>query len=118
MSFLQPFRLRFLAWADSIALFFMALSAPLIAALIQSVCVFLSDHRVYQALIGGAYSGHPYSGGAYSIGFVLGFCVIFGIATFLALSPFRKRVLYRWLVWIAAIAVWTWLCFTIEVELK
>ena len=91
MSFSQPFRLKFSAWANRIGLFFMAVAAPLIAALIQSVCVFRRDFRVYQALLGGAYSGHPYSGGAYSIGFVLGFCVISGIVTFLALLPFATE---------------------------
>jgi hypothetical protein len=115
MSFFQPFRLRFPSWADWIALVFLALAAPLIAACIQSVCVFRSDHWIYQALIGGAYFHAVEKPGLATIVFILGSCVVFGIPTFLVLLPVRKRVLYRWLVWIAAIAVWTLLCFSTEV---
>jgi hypothetical protein len=115
MSFVQPFRLRFPAWADWIALFFQAFAAPLIAALIQSVCVFRSDHWLYQALIGGAYFYPDVEKlGLAPIVLSLVYCGICGIITFPILVPFRERRLHRWLVWIATIAVWTWLCFSTE----
>ena len=93
----------------------MALAAPLIAALIQSVCVFHSDHWIYQALIGGAYFHAVEKPGLATIVFILGSSGIFGIITFPILVPFRERALYRWLVWIGSIAVLTWLCFSTEV---
>ena len=112
MSVFQPFRLRFPAWAEWIALFFMALAAPLIAALIQSVCVFvyLSTHGFYRSWIGRAYfySGAEMPGLAVDI---LVSCGICGIITFSVLVQFRERALYRWLIWIGSIVVWTWFCF-------
>jgi hypothetical protein len=118
MNVFQPFRLRFPAWADWTALFFMALAAPLIAALIQSVCVFRSEHSIYQAVIGGAYFHAVEKPLLDTIGFILVSCGIGGILTFQFLVPFRQRPLYRWLVWLGAIAVWTWLLFSTAAVIK
>ena len=103
-----------LAWADWFALILLALAAPLIAACIQSVWVFSSDYRIYQALIGGAYFDAIEEPGLAIIVFIIGSCLICGIPTFFVLLPFWWRALPRWLVWIGAIAVWTWLCLITE----
>jgi len=110
MNVFQPFSQRFPARADRIALIFLALAAPLIAACIQSICVIRGDHWIHQALIGGAYFRDMEKRGFDTIVF-LASCVINGAFTLLALVPFQKRALYRWLAWLAAIAFWTWIYF-------
>jgi hypothetical protein len=107
MSFIQPFRFRLPAWADWFALVFMALAAPLIAALIHSSCVFQSGIRFYNAEIGGL--------DVRSILTLVGGCGIPAIPTFFGLLPFRQRAMLRWLVWIAFIFLWTWLLFKMEI---
>jgi hypothetical protein len=108
MYLFQPFRLRFSNWANWIALAFQALASPLIAAFIQSVCVFRSDFRLYQAMIGGAYFHSVENPGLVSTIGVLIYCCIFAIPVFFVLLPFRKRVFYRWLIWMASTAFLTW----------
>jgi hypothetical protein len=108
MNLFRPFTQRFPNWADWIALIFLAVMAPLIAACIQSVSVFRRDHWIYQALIGGAYFHEVQNPRLATIVQVIFYCGIFAIPTFLVLLPFRKRAFYRWLVWIGSIAISTW----------
>jgi hypothetical protein len=126
MTFHQPFRVRLPAWADWPALALMSLAAPLIAAWIHSYCVFERGFRLYNAEIGGIFfrgvsgSMPPYQ--QPSIGFediltLISGCGIPAIITFLVLLPFRRRALYRWLVWAGCILLWTWVLFQIEISI-
>jgi hypothetical protein len=103
---------------DWVGLVLLSLTAPLIAACIQSVFVVFSDHWIYQAVIGGAYFLDVEKPGASTILFILGSCGALAIPTFLILRPFRQRVLYRWLIWIGFVALWTWCYFATEICIK
>jgi hypothetical protein len=127
MNFFQPFRVRLPAWADWFALALMALAAPAIAVAIHSGYVLHSGYRLYNAEVGGAYfhgsgEGYGHGPGYGPLGFwliltYLGGCGVPAIPTFLALLPFRKRALYRWLVWAGCIILWTWLLFQMEIAI-
>jgi hypothetical protein len=102
----------------------MSLAAPLIAACIHSLCVFEHGIRLYNAEIGGIYfhgSMPPYPQPSLSFGeyilAVIGACGIPAIPTFLVLLPFRKRALYRWLIWTGFVVLWTWVLFQMEVAI-
>jgi hypothetical protein len=118
MNVFQPLMQRFPAWADWTALIFVALAAPLIAACIQSIYVFRGDHWIYQAVIGGAYFHRVEKPGLDTMVFGLGSCVINGALTVPALAPFQTRALCRWLVWLGAIAFWTFFYLTTEIAIK
>jgi hypothetical protein len=117
MSFYDPFKSRFPAWADWIALGFMALAVPVIAAFIHSWFVYHRGYRLYNAEIGGAYfhgreaMDNP---GVSTVITMIGACGVPAIPTFLVLLAFRRRALYRWIVWAGFIVLWTWLYFKME----
>lgn len=120
-NFLKPFQFRFPTWADWLGLAVMAIAAPMNAALIHSYCVYERGIRFYNAEIGGEYF-HP-SGTVGPTGLLAFFnlmlgCGILGIPTFLALLPFRKRPLIRWLVWTGSIFLWTAMFFQMEITLR
>jgi hypothetical protein len=126
MNFNKPFQLRLPAWADWIALALMSIAAPLIATYIHSAWVFHSDYRLYNAEIGGIFfrgvsgSMPPFqepSIGLRDILTLISGCGIPAILTFLALLPFRRRTLYRWIIWTGFIALWTWLLFQMEIAI-
>lgn len=117
-SFQQSLHER-VAWSDLVGVAVMSVTAPWIAAYIHSACVFHRGFRLYNAEVGGTYfhgSMPPYP--QPSLGWVLlswiGGCGVPAILTFLLLLPFRKRVVFRWLLWVWCIAIWTWVCFKVE----
>src|ERR1035441_8852106 len=110
MSFCHPSQMRPCAWTDLVVL---SVASPLIAAGIQSVCIFYSHFRIYQAIIGGAYFHTVDDPGFATLVSILWGCGIFGVPTFFVLLPFRRRSLYCWLVWVGSIAIWTWLLYNI-----
>jgi hypothetical protein len=121
MNLYQPFRVRLPAWADWFALALMSLGAPLIAASIHSLCVFQRGFRVYNAEIGGAYfhgSRAVEEPGLLTVLVFLGAYGVAAIPTFLVLLPFRKRAMYRWLVWAGSIVLWTWFFFKTEFAIR
>jgi hypothetical protein len=105
MSRHQSSQVRSQSWLDFITLALMSLTAPWIAAYIHS------------ALVVGGYSGHTFrdaeiwsvSPDLWSILSWIGACGAPGAITFLVLLPFRKRALFRWLVWLGFIALWTFM---------
>jgi hypothetical protein len=95
----------------------MAIAAPAIAACIHSLCVFHSGFRLYNAEIGGVYFhdyGAAWQPGLLSILSFIGACGVPAIPTFLVLLPFRRRTLYRWIVWTLFIVLWMWMFFKME----
>jgi hypothetical protein len=104
---LNPTKQKSPTGTDLIELVFLALLAPLVAAGIQSVYVFLGAFRLYHALIGGAWFHEDEQPLEDSISLMFAYSVFFGLPTLLVLLPFRKRPLYRWLAWTASIAVLT-----------
>jgi hypothetical protein len=118
MSIFQSFKLRFPAWADWFALALMAFSAPVIAAFIHSLFVYHSGFRLYNAEFGGAYfHGREAmeNAGTLTMLTIAGACGVPAIPTFLVLIPFRRRTLYRWIVWAGFVILWTWLYFKMEI---
>jgi len=101
-----------------IGLLLMAYAAAIVAAYIHSLLVFHRGTRLYQAEIGGFYFNsiellHNDSSFVknYLWRFFLGNGVI-AFPSFLVLLLFRRtRVLYRWMVLIIIIAVWTCVFF-------
>jgi hypothetical protein len=110
VNILKPFQFRFPAWTDWFALPLMAIASPLDAALIHSYCVYESGIRLYNAQIGET--------GVGAIIRLVSFCCIPGFPTFLALLPFRRRALLRWLVWAGSIFVWTAILFQMEIAIR
>jgi hypothetical protein len=98
-------------WLDFIALGFMSLAAPWIAAGIHSVCVFRSGIRFYNAEIWRLYEQPDFLGVLVWIG---GFSVP-GLVTFLILLPFRKLMLLRWIIWTCCILLWVGAFFKMEI---
>jgi hypothetical protein len=99
------------SWLDFVTVGLMSIAAPGIAAFIHSVWVFHTGIRFYNAQIWGL-------DGFWSIFTWFGACGAPAIPTFLLLLPFRKRVLYRWAVWVACIILWTWLLFKMEFAVR
>jgi hypothetical protein len=117
MSFYEPFKLRFPAWADWFALAFMALAAPVIAAFIHSWCIYHGGYRLYNAEIGGAFFHGREAVDNPGVGMIIamiGACGVPAIPTFLVLLAFRRWTFLRWLVWCGFIVLWTWLYFKME----
>src|SRR5438270_8361104 len=85
MRLYPPFQMRLPTWAEWPALVLMSLAAPLIAACIQSVYIFRSDHWIYQAVIGGAYFHAVEKPGLFTLLFIVGSCGVFAVPTFLML---------------------------------
>jgi hypothetical protein len=102
---------RSAAWADGIAMLFLAFASPLIAACIQSLYVFWSDHWIYQALIGGAYFHTVEKPGVATMLFIFVYCGVLAIPTLAWLLVLRKRTIARWVGWIGSTALWTWFYF-------
>ena len=98
----------------------MSLAAPLIAAFIHSICVFERGIRLYNAEIGGIYFHNtpPNLRLREYIFTIIGACCAPALLTFLALLPFRKRILHRWLIWSGFIVLWTWVLFEMEIAIK
>ena len=117
MSIHESFRVRLPAWSDWFSLAFISVAAPAAAACIHSVFVFHRGFRLYNAEIGGPYfspGGPNWQPGALTILHFSAACCIPTFLSFLVLLPFRKRTLYRWLVWLLLICLWTWLNFKME----
>ena len=99
------------SWLDFITLGLMALAAPCIAVLIHSAYVIHTGYRMYNAEITGLGGSTPF----FSILALLGGGGVPAVPTFLALLPFRRRVLYRWIAWVGFIIVWTFILFKLEI---
>jgi hypothetical protein len=97
----------------------MSFLAPLTAAFIHSIFVFQGGLRFYNAEIGGIY--FLCNEGQSSLRAIILLVVVCGvpaIPTFFVLIPFKKRALYRWVVWIGFVMLWTWFYFQTEIALK
>jgi hypothetical protein len=99
MNFYQSYRGLFTVLIDWLGLMLMSLTAPVIA---YFVLVF------YCCLRFDADTNFPWL----LAGFV--FCPLPAIPTFLVLLPFRRRVLYRWIIWTGFIFLWTSLLFAFQ----
>jgi hypothetical protein len=100
--------------ADWNALVFLAIAAPVAAALIHSTFVFRSGIRFYNAELW-VFSGQ------HSLSDILTWIANLSIEaflTFFVLLPFRRLGLYRWPAWVSCIAVWTFLFFKLEVAVS
>jgi hypothetical protein len=127
MRFYQQIRMRLPPWADWVGLALMAIAAPAVAVGSHSAYVLYSGYRLYNAEVGGLYFhgsglgyGHGPGYGPLSFWLILTFlggCGVPAIPTFLALVAFRRRALYRWLVWSACVLFWTWVCFQMEISI-
>ena len=118
MNLIHSFKSRLPAWSDWISLVLMSLASPWLAAYIHSVFVFNRGFRFYNAEVGGAYfhtSGPMPAPDVWSMVSWIGACGVPAIPTFLALLAARKRLLYRWIAWLASIALWTYICFKMEI---
>ncbi len=101
MTFDHPLQKRLPAWSDWLTLALMSLAAPWVAGYIHSVFVFQRGIRLYNAEVGGIYFGsmpQPQPS-LWSVFLWIGGCGLPAAITFALLLPFRKRVVYRWLVW-------------------
>jgi len=107
MSSHQPSQGRSQSWLDFVTLGLMSIAAPGIAAFIHSLWVFHTGIRFYNAQVWGL-------DGFWSVVSWIGACGVPAIPTFLVLLPFRRRALYRWLVWVGFIILWTWFFFATE----
>jgi hypothetical protein len=102
-----------------------AVAAPWIAASIQSLRVFCSDSRPYNAQLGGIYFGNmgeliplqPHQIHVWITELVCCYCGL-GLLTFLVLLPLRKHPLYCWAGWAFFIGLWMIIFSTTEVALK
>jgi hypothetical protein len=101
------------AWPDLLSLGLMSMAAPWIAAYIHSACVFHRGTRLYNAEIGGAFLRSGTSLGTILVWITL--CAVPAMPTFLLLLAFRKRIVYRWFAWACCVALWTWVCFKMEI---
>ena len=99
------------SWTALVFLSLMAFSAPIIAALIHSICVFQSGIRFYNAELWQLRDVQNLQ----SVFAWLGGFGLFGAVTFLIILPFQKTIWSRWIVWICAVALWTIYLFKTEV---
>jgi hypothetical protein len=114
MNLLHSLRER-VSGPDLLTLGLMSLAAPWIAAYIHSACVFHRGIRLYNAEIGGTFFRDSTQSGWGTILMWVGLCAIPAMPTLLLLLALRKRVALRWLAWFCCIALWTWMCFKMEV---
>lgn len=106
--------------SDIFGVALMSIAAPWVAAYVHSAWVFHKGFRLYNAELGGAYfhGRPPPEPGIGTILLWFFWCAIPAMPTCLVLLPFRRRALYRWLVWCCCVAVWTVMCFLSEVAIK
>jgi hypothetical protein len=103
----------------------MAVVAPWVAACIQSLRVFYSDFRLYNAQLGGVYFDNmgdftrlqPQQVPAWIMELICRYAGL-GLVTFLVLLPFRKFLLYSWVAWAFFICLWMTIFSMAEVALK
>jgi hypothetical protein len=101
----------------------MSIAAFWVAACVHSIGVWHRGYRFYNAELGGSYFyyltyDHSQAGYFGSILTFLGACGVLGLPlTFLILLPFRRRVLYRWVMWVCCTALLTYLRFKTEVAI-
>jgi hypothetical protein len=125
MNVQQPFRTRLPGWADLLTVGLAAVAAPWIAASIQSLRVFYSGFRPYNAQLGGIYFDNmgeliplqPHQIHVWIAGLVCRYCGL-GLLTFLVLLPLRKHPLYCWSGWAFFIGLWMIIFSTTEVALR
>jgi len=105
------------AWSDLIGVALMSIAAPWIAAYVHSAYVFQHGFRLYNAELGGSYfhGSTPPDPGVSTILMWFVVCAVPAMPTCLVLLAFRKRAVYRWVVWVCCIALWTWVCFKMEI---
>ncbi len=117
MSFRQLLHER-VAWPDLLSLGLMSMAAPWIAAYIHSEYVFRRGIRLYNAEVGGIFFRGSTQSSAGTVLMWIALCAVPALPTLLLLLAFRKRGVYRWLAWICAIALWTWVCFKMEIAYR
>jgi hypothetical protein len=89
-----PFQSKFQAWTEWFGLALMSWAAPVVAFLI---CQFRFCFRM------------DYDISVSRFFYAISFCAIPAIPTFLALLPFRRRTLSRWMSWIVCTVGWTFI---------
>lgn len=104
-------------WLEQVGLILMSLSAPLIAGCIQTSYHLLTGFRPRNAVISGLYfddMGYFIQPKFWDV--LLSWVVLFGVPGFLTLLVLLafRRALYRWIIWICSIALWTYVFFRLE----
>ena len=105
MHFHQLFRAPFPGLADWFGLALMSLAAPVVAVLFS---LFYSCFRQYVDL----------DTSLWRLPYIIAFYSLLAIPTFLALLPFRRRILYRWIVWTGSTILWTGVVFYSQIVMR
>jgi hypothetical protein len=104
-------------WLERFALVLMSIAAPLIAGCIQTLYHLQTGFRPRNAVISGLYfddMGYFIQPKFWDV--LLSWVVLFGVPGFLTLLVLLafRRALYRWIICVCSIALWTYVFFRLE----